>query len=141
MVKPVFLADLTPLQFSRLSIEEKIAFYFDVERERVALLWWSARLASWIIHAAGESRRRNDLERMGCLLFGAPPWRRACIISAVGGLGSVEDAAAGLAAPGPDFVFDFPFDGWGDAVASSDEASKPVRRVVKPVPKGQGSLF
>ena len=87
-------------------------FDFDPPRERCALLSWSAA-SGWSVVGAGSSSRHLELQDLGALLFGAPPWRRATVIRVLGRLGSIEAAAAALPAPGPDFLYSFEFSGFG----------------------------
>lgn len=96
-------------------------FDFDAPKERLALVTWKRRREvglwkdtyhefRWEIVEMRSSSHLADLERIGLLYFGRPPWRKSQIVAVIGGSGSIEAAVALLPAPLADFEFFVKFD-------------------------------
>lgn len=93
-------------------------FDYDPPKERCALVSWrdesvdedgEVHAGFWKIIQAGDSRRFSELHDYGVLFFGEPPWRRSCVVSVFGRLGSLEAAVKARVAPSDDFVYSFDY--------------------------------
>lgn len=79
--------------------------YDSADQERCALIAWKGD--RWDVVKADAFSRKRELVDLGLLLFGPPAWRRSMVLFVVGRLGALETTVAAMAAPGPDFVFNF----------------------------------